>query len=198
MKIGLLSICTMMFMLYGTDCRAEEYRGDVNSLQEVKGETFSPVFAKSKKNARRNEQRKKRHASEDSIASVSDAEETQQDTGSMRDDTKNRRSYADVVKGVKKQSEDIQKEPVESEQFYDAVDPEYNDWVQSRRESSVGAEQYKDKEVADFENQNGSDTAQNSEKRRNNVRPSQANRSKKAYEDHVRRIKQAYEARRAK
>jgi len=121
MKIGLLSICTMMFVLYGTDCRAETPNENMDFSQEVKSESFQRVFPKSRKNALRKEKRKNKmrqafenpasNATEVSQANdsaseshVNDVEKDSpvNDSKGKITDFRGNRSYADVVKGVKR------------------------------------------------------------------------------------------------
>lgn len=94
MKIGFLSICAMMFLLYGTDCRADAQGETVKPDETMVSQQKYRVFSKSKKSAIRNE---KRRASKKSKQDVSNSQES------------------------------------DEEEFYDAVDPEYNAWLEKKK-----------------------------------------------------------------
>ena len=87
MRIGLLSICAMMFMLSGTDCFAEaptKQMGEDGYVQDI-----AKNWGKS-----------------------SESEQIKGSVKPVRRDVRGfeyGRSYADVVKGVKRQDEDVQK-----------------------------------------------------------------------------------------
>lgn len=93
MKIGILSICAMMFLLYGTDCRADAQGETVELDETAVSQQKYRVFSKSKKSAIRNE---KRRASKKSKQDVSNSQES------------------------------------DEEEFYDAVDPEYDAWLEKK------------------------------------------------------------------
>lgn len=117
---------------------------------------------------------------------------------------RDKRSFADVVKGVKKEDENIQKKPDEfEEQFYDAVDPEYNAWFEEKNrneKNSVKFEQPKESTV--FDNQ--SEAGEKQEVEENEVASPRVKRSKKAYgtemtkEQRAARSKKAFKARRSR
>ncbi|MBO7642300.1 MAG: hypothetical protein J6S86_04020 [Alphaproteobacteria bacterium] len=95
MRIGLLSICAMMFLLYGTDCRADRNVKDFEvsgASQVVDGEGFTPVSDMNRKTRKRARFINKKQ---------SDAAENNKNPW-FRD----KRSFADVVKGVKKGEDD--------------------------------------------------------------------------------------------
>ena len=95
MRIGLLSICAMMFLLYGTDCRADRNVKDFEvsgASQVVDGEGFTPVSDMNRKTRKRARFINKKQ---------SDAAENNKNPW-FRD----KRSFADVVKGVKKEEDD--------------------------------------------------------------------------------------------
>lgn len=93
MKIGFLSICAMMFLLYGTDCRADAQGETVELDETAVSQQKYRVFPKSRKNAIRNEKRRELKKSKQNVSNSQEPDE---------------------------------------EEFYDAVDPEYNAWLENK------------------------------------------------------------------
>ena len=240
MKIGFFSICTMMFMLYGTDCRADrniENSEVSEALQEVKNESFKPVFAKNRRNSLKNE---KRRNVKKSKQEASNSEETDEEFYDAVDpeynawlEKKNReeknsveskanknswerdkRSYADVVKGVKKQGDETEHkmsdesagEKMENNKIgspdgwvkdqknyklkHKWKNKSYGRWESESTENSEKVEpsQSDVKEVAAFEDQDKTEKQESNKKKQGNTSHPKANLSKK----------KAFEARRAK
>ena len=106
MKIGFISICTMMLLFYGTECQAAKSSETAVSQQKYR------VFSKNKKNALRSEKRRKakeeQESSEDDNETVGSNSEENSDEKEIEEPKKNpwfrdKRSFADVVRGVKKE-----------------------------------------------------------------------------------------------
>ena len=141
MKIGFLSICTMMFMLYGTDCRADRNIENFEvseALQEVKNESFKPVFAKNRRNSLKNEKRK----------------------------------------NVKKSKQEASNSEETDEEFYDAVDPEYNAWLEKKnREEKNSAESKANKNSWERDKRSYADVAKGVKKQDNETKQEISNES---------------------
>lgn len=224
MRIGLLSICAMMFLLYGTDCRADRDVEDSEALRAVEEEAFIPVSDMNRKtrkrerfiNKKQNSAMKKVNLQESmNIENIKDRQDESKmsEFGKSADPVtparqspwfRDKRSFADVVKGVKKEDENVQKQPTESEeQFHDAIDFENNVWLEEKNrneKNSVKFEQPKEPVVSD-------DQIKSEEKQvveENKVAPPQVRRSKKAYgtemtkNQRAARSKKAFEARRSR
>ncbi|MCR4555905.1 MAG: hypothetical protein K5766_03775 [Alphaproteobacteria bacterium] len=224
MRIGLLSICAMMFLLYGTDCRADRDVEDSEALRAVEEEAFIPVSDMNRKtrkrerfiNKKQNSAIKKVNLQESmNVENIKDRQDESKmsEFGKSADPVtparqspwfRDKRSFADVVKGVKKEDENVQKQPTESEeQFHDAIDFENNVWLEEKNrneKNSVKFEQPKEPAVSD-------DQIKSEEKQvveENKVAPPQVRRSKKAYgtemtkNQRAARSKKAFDARRSR
>lgn len=224
MRIGLLSICAMMFLLYGTDCRADRDVEDSEALRAVEEEAFIPVSDMNRKtrkrerfiNKKQNSAMKKVNLQESmNVENIKDRQDESKmsEFGKSADPVtparqspwfRDKRSFADVVKGVKKEDENVQKQPTESEeQFHDAIDFENNVWLEEKNrneKNSVKFEQPKEPAVSD-------DQIKSEEKQvveENKVASPRVRRSKKAYgtemtkNQRAARSKKAFDARRSR
>lgn len=224
MRIGLLSICAMMFLLYGTDCRADRDVEDSEALRAVEEEAFIPVSDMNRKtrkrerfiNKKQNSAMKKVNLQESmNVENIKDRQDESKmsEFGKSADPVtparqspwfRDKRSFADVVKGVKKEDENVQKQPTESEeQFHDAIDFENNVWLEEKNrneKNSVKFEQPKEPAVSD-------DQSKAEEMRvveENKVASPRVRRSKKAYgtemtkNQRAARSKKAFDARRSR
>lgn len=90
MKMEILSLCAMMFLFYGTECQA------VGSGETEVSQQKYRVFPKSKKKA--NRAKKRKTIIEKQEESTQDPYATKENNPWFRDN----RSFADVVKGVKR------------------------------------------------------------------------------------------------
>lgn len=224
MRIGLLSICAMMFLLYGTDCRADRDVEDSEALRAVEEEAFIPVSDMNRKtrkrerfiNKKQNSAMKKVNLQESmNVENIKDRQDESKmsEFGKSADPVtparqspwfRDKRSFADVVKGVKKEDENVQKQPTESEeQFHDAIDFENNVWLEEKNrneKNSVKFEQPKEPAVSD-------DQSKAEEMRvveENKIASPRVRRSKKAYgtemtkNQRAARSKKAFDARRSR
>lgn len=233
MRIGLLSICAMMFLLYGTDCFARE---SVKDTVDNWGE-FSKVDESKRNEALRNkafEQRMKDAKIEEGSVKALISKFDQQDNQKKSDkisenfeDGKNvrealgseqyketadsatparqgpwfrdKRSFADVVKGVKKEDENAKSEG----QFHDAIDFENNVWLEEKNRNEKNFDKFNQlKEPVISDDQSRSEKKQAVEE--NNVAPPRVKHPRKARgtemtkEQRAARSKKAFEARRSR
>jgi hypothetical protein len=107
MKIG-LSICAMMFLFYGTDCRADAQSETVEPGETTASYQKYRVFPKSRKNAIRNEKRRELRKNKQNVSNSQESDE---------------------------------------EEFYDAVDPEYNAWLEKKNRDERNSVSEDDKTV---------------------------------------------------
>ncbi|MBO7454675.1 MAG: hypothetical protein J6T91_04845 [Alphaproteobacteria bacterium] len=233
MRIGLLSICAMMFLLYGTDCFARE---SVKDTVDNWGE-FSKVDESKRNEALRNkafEQRMKDAKIEEGSVKALISKFDQQDNQKKSDkisenfeDGKNvrealgseqyketadsatparqgpwfrdKRSFADVVKGVKKEDENAKSEG----QFHDAIDFENNVWLEEKNRNEKNSDKFNQlKEPVVSDDQIKSEEKQVVEE--NKIASPRVRRSKKAYgtemtkNQRAARSKKAFDARRSR
>lgn len=224
MRIGLLSICAMMFLLYGTDCRADRDVEDSEALRAVEEEAFIPVSDMNRKtrkrerfiNKKQNSAMKKVNLQESmNVENIKDRQDESKmsEFGKSEDPVtparqspwfRDKRSFADVVKGVKKEDENVQKQPTESEeQFHDAIDFENNVWLEEKNRNEKNSDKFNQlKESVVSDDQIKSEEKQVVEE--NKVAPPQVRRSKKAYgtemtkNQRAARSKKAFDARRSR
>lgn len=224
MRIGLLSICAMMFLLYGTDCRADRDVEDSEALRAVEEEAFIPVSDMNRKTRKRERFINKKQDSAMKKVNLQESMnveniEDRQDESKMSEFGKSadpvtparqspwfrdKRSFADVVKGVKKEDENVQKQPTESEeQFHDAIDFENNVWLEEKNRNEKNSDKFNQlKESVVSDDQIKSEEKQVVEE--NKVAPPQVRRSKKAYgtemtkNQRAARSKKAFDARRSR
>ena len=224
MRIGLLSICAMMFLLYGTDCRADRDVEDSEALRAVEEEAFIPVSDMNRKtrkrerfiNKKQNSAMKKVNLQESmNVENIKDRQDESKmsEFGKSADPVtparqspwfRDKRSFADVVKGVKKEDENVQKQPTESEeQFHDAIDFENNVWLEEKNRNEKNSDKFNQlKESAVSDDQIKSEEKQVVEE--NKIASPRVRRSKKAYgtemtkNQRAARSKKAFDARRSR
>lgn len=218
MKIGMLSICAMMFMLYGTDCFARESVKDIAANwgknadavdDSKKDEAFERRMREAKirkgsvedlrsKFDQQNNREKSDKISENFekgkyVREVSGSEQYKETADSATPARqgpwfRDKRSFADVVKGVKKEDENVREQSAESEdQFYDAVDPEYNAWLEEKNRN--------EKKSAEPEEQFYTDVGNESLQVKH---PKKAHHAEMTKEQRAARSKKAFEARRSR
>lgn len=193
MRIGLLSICAMMFLLYGTDCFARESVKDTVDNWEK----FSKVDESKRNEAfeRRMREAKIRKGSVKDLRRRFGQQDDQEKSDKISE------NFEDG-KNVREASRSDSAVPAR-EQFYDAIDFENNVWLEEKNRNEKNSDKFNQlKEPVVSDDQIKSEEMRVVEE--NKVAPPRVRRSKKAYgtemtkNQRAARSKKAFDARRSR